>query len=96
MEVNMLEGGTSIQLLGYGLDDRGILVRFPGTRGFDLLRSLLFSGYQKLFPGGKAFDGVTLTTHLQLLPLKNAWNRTSSPSHAFVAWYLIEPKGNFT
>jgi len=50
MEGSMLEGDTSIQLLGYRLDDRGILVRFPGTRDFDLLRSLLFSGYQKLIP----------------------------------------------
>jgi len=48
MEGSILEGGTSIQLLGYGLDDRGFLVRFPGTRGFDLLPSVLFSGYQKL------------------------------------------------
>jgi hypothetical protein len=32
MEANMLEGVTSIQLLGYGLDVRRILVRFPGTR----------------------------------------------------------------
>jgi hypothetical protein len=50
MEGNVLEGGASIQLLDYGLDDRGILVRFPGTRDFDLLRSLLFIGYQKIIP----------------------------------------------
>jgi hypothetical protein len=95
MDGSMLEGGTSIQLLGYRLDDRGTVVRFPGTSDFDLLRIFLFSGHQKLIPLVKASRGVRLTTHLYLLPLKNVWGRASSPPHAFLAWCLIEPKGNF-
>jgi hypothetical protein len=35
---------------------------------FILLRSLLFSGYQGLFPWGQSGRGVKLTTHLHLVP----------------------------
>jgi len=34
---------------------------------------------------------VKLTTHLHLVPKsKNAWNYTSTPQYAFMAWYLVK------
>jgi hypothetical protein len=63
---------------GYGLNSRGVGVRFPvGVGFFSSPRrsdrfwgpsSLLSSGYRGLFPRGESGRGVKLTNHLQLLP----------------------------
>jgi hypothetical protein len=48
--------------------------------------SLLSSGYKDLFPWGYGGRGVKLTTHLHYYRGKNAWNYTSTPQYAFMAW----------
>jgi VCBS repeat-containing protein len=40
---------------------------------------------------------VKLTTHLHIVTRsKNEWSYTSAPQYAFMAWYLIKHRGNFT
>jgi hypothetical protein len=90
--------GNSVSIeSGYGLDDRAIQVRSPAEAkdfSFSLCvqntlwgpPSLLSNGYRGPFPGGRAWPGVTLTTHLHLVP--RSWmsrSYTSSPPSASMA-----------
>jgi hypothetical protein len=43
------------------------------------------------WPGHEA-DNSTLS----IAQVKNVWSYTSTPPYAFVAWYLVKHKGNFT
>jgi hypothetical protein len=67
--------------LGYGMDDRGSRVRFlPGVGNFSLHHRVQNGsganpasypmGTRGSFPGGKAAGGVTLTTSLHLVEVK--------------------------
>jgi hypothetical protein len=47
-------------------------------------------GTRGSFPWGKASRGVKLTRNLHLVPrYKNAWNYTSTPQYAFMAWCSV-------
>jgi hypothetical protein len=102
--------GSSIGIaLGYGLYDRGSMVRFPGggeagnffsspPRPERLWGppSLLSNGYQGLFLWGQSCSGVKLTTHLHLVPRsENEWSYTSTPQYALIAWCLVKAQGQF-
>jgi hypothetical protein len=40
---------------------------------------------------------VKLITHLHLVPRsKNAWSYSSTPQYAFIAWFLVKHRDNFT
>jgi hypothetical protein len=93
---------------GYGLDDRGVVVRVPaGSRIFSSPRrpvrlwgspSLLSNGYWGLFPRGESGRGVTLTTHLQLAPRSRKRGSIHPLPHTS-SWrsaYLVKHRDNFT
>jgi len=75
----------------YGLDDRASRVRFPAGAGNFSLHHRVQNGSgahpasytmdtRGSFPGDKAAGGVTLTTHLHLVPRsENECNYTSTP-----------------
>jgi hypothetical protein len=83
-------------VLGYGLDDRGSGVRFPAGAGNFSLNHRVQNGSEPhrasypmgstgSFLGGKAIEGVKLTTRLHLVPRsKNAWSYISTPQYAFM------------
>jgi hypothetical protein len=53
--------------------------------------SLLSSGYQGLFPGGKVAWGVKLTTHLHIVPRSRLRGAIPlPPEYAFTAWCSIK------
>jgi hypothetical protein len=94
-------------VLGYGLDDQDSRVRFPaGVGNFSLHHRIQNGsgahppsypmGTEGSFPGVKAARGVSLTTHLHLVPRsKNEWSYTSIPQYAFMAWRSVKAQGQF-
>jgi hypothetical protein len=85
--------------LGYGLDNRGSRVRFPGG-----LEIFLFTTASRTALGPtqppvqwipRALSlGVKLTIHLRLVPRsKNEWSYTSIPQYSFMAWCSVKAQG---
>jgi hypothetical protein len=86
----------SVKRLGYGLEDRGIGVRFPESKQF-------FSSLQSLettqwlqgvlsLRWGKREEGEAEQSFPSSAEVKNAWRYTSIPTHSFMTWCLIDKK----
>jgi hypothetical protein len=90
--------------LGYGIDDRGVRVRFPAETGDFLFSitpdrlwysfSLPFNVYWRLFNCGQSIRGVNLTTHFHVVKRLRIRGVIPPPPHAFTAWCLIKHRDN--
>jgi hypothetical protein len=92
--------------LSYGQDDWGSRVRFPAGAGNFSLHHRVQNGsgahqashpvgIRGSFPGGKAAGAWSWPLHL-VSRSKNAWSYTFTPQYAFMAWYLVKHRDNFT
>jgi hypothetical protein len=58
------------------------------------LPSLLFNGYQGLFPWEYSSRVVRLTTYFHLVPRsRNEWIYASTPPYAFMVWCSVKSQG---
>jgi hypothetical protein len=93
----IIAAGVAQSATGYGLDDRGLGVRFPVGLGILLLSTASRQALGTTQPPIQWYRGVRLTNHLQLVPSsKNALSYTSNPSYAFMACSLLKHRNNFT
>jgi hypothetical protein len=98
-------GLSSVHIgLGYGMDDRGCRVRFPAGAGNFSLHHRVQNGsgaHSVSYPIGTAGGGA-LSLGVKRpgreadhsppysAEVKNAWNYTSTPQYAFMAWCLVK------
>jgi hypothetical protein len=94
------EIAQSVKRLGYGLDDRGVVVLSPvGGRNVSLLQNVYTGsrahsasntmGTEECFPGGERQGRETDHSTPSSAEIKNAWSYISNPPYVFTAWCLI-------